>query len=108
MGAFAAPLAAGNLDAWRAWADEVNGPRRTEFDDMNARHNVTDHRAYLQPTPDGNYLVVIVLDGPGGDSFMESAARSDNEFDAWFLGKVAELHGFDLSAGVPPAPERVL
>jgi hypothetical protein len=108
MGAFAAPLPAENFDAWRAWMDEVNGPRRAEFDDMNARHNVTEHRAYLQPTPDGNYLVVVVTDGPGGDSFMENAAGSDNEFDAWFLGKAAEFHGFDLSAGPPPMPERVV
>lgn len=108
MGAFAAPLAAENLDGWRAWIDELNGSRRTEFDDMNARHDVTDHRAYLQPMPDGKYFVVVVIDGPGGDSFMESAASSDNEFDKWFLGKAAEMHGFDLSAGLPPAPERIL
>jgi hypothetical protein len=69
---------------------------------------VTDHRAYLQPTPDGNFLAVVVLDGPGGDAFMENAAASDNEFDRWFLGKAAELHGFDLSQGLPPAPERFL
>jgi hypothetical protein len=58
--------------------------------------------------PDGKYLVVVVIDGPGGDSFMESAAGSGNEFDAWFLGKAAEMHGSDLSAGPPPAPERIL
>ena len=108
MGAFAAPLPAGSLEAWRTWIDELKGSRKTEFDDMNARHNVTDHRAYLQPMPDGNYLAVVVIDGPGADSFMDGAAASDNEFDTWFLGKAAEMHGFDLSAGPHPAPERVL
>jgi hypothetical protein len=108
MGAFAAPLPAGNLDAWRAWIDELKGSRKSEFDDMNARHEITDHRVYLQPMPDGNYLVVVVIDGPGGDSFMQTAAASENGFDTWFLGKAAEVHGFDLSAGLPPPPERVL
>lgn len=108
MGAFAAPLPAENLGIWRAWIDEINGPRRAEFDDMNARHGVTDHRAYLQPTPDGNYLVVVVTDGPGGDAFMHAASTSDHEFDQWFLGTAARMHGFDLSEGLPPAPERAL
>jgi hypothetical protein len=109
MGAMAVPLPAGNVEGWRAWLAELQGPRKAEFEDMNARHGVTDHRAYLQPTPDGGNLVIVVTDGPGGDNFMGSMAASDNEFDRWFLGSVAEAHGVDMSAGgPPPGAERVL
>ena len=31
----------------------IEGPQKAAFDDMNARHGLTEHRAYLQPTPDG-------------------------------------------------------
>ena len=106
MGAMAAPLPAANLAAWQSWADELTGPRKSEFDDMNKRHGVTDHRAYLQPKPDGDYLVIVVTDGPGGDTFMVSAASSSHEFDKWFLDKVGEVHGIDLTGSIPPAAER--
>lgn len=106
MGAMAAPLPAANLAAWQSWADELTGSRKSDFDDMNKRHGVTDHRAYLQLSPDGNHVVIVLTDGPGADSFMANAAASDHEFDKWFLAKVGEVHGFDLSGPMPPAAER--
>ena len=93
----AAPLPAEKLDDWEAWVGEITGPRKAEFDDMNARHGVTGHRAHLQPTPDGDYLVLVTADGPGSDGFTASVAFSDNEFDHWFVKTVADVHGMDPS-----------
>jgi hypothetical protein len=70
MPGMAIPLAADKLDAWEAWVAELNGPRKAAFDDMNARHGLTEHRAYLQPTPDGGFLVLVITDGPGAESFF--------------------------------------
>ncbi len=108
MPAIAVPLAAEKLDAWEEWIAELNGPRKTEFDDLNARHGLTEHRAYLQPTPDGNFVVLAVHEGPGADNFLPSAASSDNEFDQWFMGTVAELHGMDPNSPLPPLGARRL
>ena len=108
MPAMAAPLAAEKRNAWDAWTAELNGARKAAFDDMNARHGLTEHRAYLQPMPDGNFLVLVVAEGPGSDSFPASIAQSDHEFDRWFAGSVADLHGFDLSGPMPPMASRTL
>jgi hypothetical protein len=108
VAALAAPLAADKVDAWEAWVASLAGARKAEFDDMNARHGVSDHRAYLQPTPDGNFLVLVIQEGPGSDSFMANMASSDNEFDQWFLGSVAEIHGIDTSGPLPPMAARKL
>lgn len=108
MTAMAAPLAADRLDAWEGWVAELNGPRKAAFDDMNARHGVTDHRAYLQPTPDGHFLVLVIHEGPGGDSFLANVMASDHEFDRWFVGTVADLHGMDTSGPLPPLAARKL
>ena len=108
MPAMAAPLAADKLPAWESWVAELSGARKAEFDDMNARHGLTEHRAYLQPTPDGNYLVLAIHEGPGGDSFLPNLMQSDHEFDRWFAGAVADIHAIDTSAPLPPMAGRRL
>lgn len=108
MPAMAAPLSAAKLDAWEAWVGELNGSRKAEFDDMNARYGVTEHRAYLQPTPDGNFLVLVVLEGPGGEALLGELASSDHPFDQWFGASVADLHELDPNSPPPPLAARKL
>jgi hypothetical protein len=107
MAAIAVPILPGKLDAWKAWGDELNGPRRAELEDLNARHGLRRHRAFLQQNPDGSHLVIAIHDGPGGDGFLAALAGSDHPFDRWFVEHVADLHGVPLSMA-PPAPELVL
>ena len=108
MGAIAVPIIPGKLEAWRAWGDGMNGPRRGELEEFNARHGLTRHRAYLQQNPDGSHLVIAIHDGPGGDGFIAALARSDHPFDRWFTERVAEFHGISVSATPPPPPVLVL
>lgn len=108
MAALAAPLAAGKLSEWETWIGELTGSRRAEYEDMNARHGLEEHRAYLQPMPDGDYLVLVVHEGPGGETFMASVLASEHEFDRWFVERVAELHGFEPGGSLPPAATRRL
>jgi hypothetical protein len=108
MGAIAVPIAPGKLEAWEGFMAEVKGPRKAEFDEMNERMGLTGHRAWLQQTPDGHQMVIAVHDGPGGDEFMGKLATSEHEFDAWFRGKIAEVHGIDFSGPMPPPAEQRL
>jgi len=75
---------------------------------MNARHGLTEHRAYLQPMPDGNFLVLAIHEGPGADSFLANVTSSGHEFDQWFAGTVADVHGMDTSGPMPPTATRKL
>ena len=108
MPAFAVPLAAEKLGPWESWVGELTGPRKAAFDDMNTRLGLAEHQAYLQPAPDGNFLVIVIQEGPGGDSFSEKLLASDHEFDRWFAETVAELHDIDPTGPLPPAPTRYL
>lgn len=108
MPGMAMPLAADKVEAWEAWTAELNGPRKAEFDDMNSRVGLVEHRAYLQPLPDGGFLVLVVAEGPGADTFLDTVSESDHEFDQWFIGSVADLHAVDPSGERPPVAERRL
>lgn len=99
---FGAPLLPGKTEAWRQWIAEIQGPRSSEFADFNTRHGLTRHAAWLQQTPHGD-LVAVLLEGPGVEGFMQSVAGSEDEFDVWFRGTVQEVHGLDFS-NPPPLP----
>jgi len=105
---FAAPIKAGKLEAWESWVDELNGPRKAEFEDFNERYGLTTHAAWLQASPDGSHLVIVITDGPGSPMFMGKLATSQNEFDSWFRSGIEDVHPMDFSAPPPPAPERRL
>jgi hypothetical protein len=108
MEAFAVPIKPDKTGAWKAWIEELKGPRKAGFDELNARYDLTTHAAWLQENPDGSQLVVVVLDGTGAAGFLGGLATSDHEFDAWFRSMVEEIHPMDFSAPPPPAPQRFL
>ena len=105
MGAMAVPVAAEKLDQWHAWISELNGPKKAEFEASNARNGLTSHRAWLQTNPDGSHVVIAVHEGPQADSYLQNLAASQDPFDHWFLGSLADAHGMD-PAGPLPEPAR--
>ena len=105
MGAMAVPVAAEKLDQWHAWISELNGPKKAEFEASNARNGLTSHRAWLQKNPDGTHVVIALHEGPQADTYLQNLAASQDPFDHWFLGSLADAHGMD-PAGPLPAPAK--
>jgi hypothetical protein len=50
----------------------------------------------------------VVAEGTGSDTFIANVLSSDHEFDRWFAGSIADLHGMDPGGPVPPMPTRKL
>ncbi len=57
IGAMALPILPGKLEAWRQYNSQVNGPRRSEFEDMLKRHNVAKWIVWRQQMPQGDLLI---------------------------------------------------
>ncbi len=68
------------VDTWEAWIEECNGARSAGIKDMNQRHSLTRHAAWLAETPMGA-TVAVLQEGSGSDSFMNMLGKSTNEFD---------------------------
>ena len=108
MGVVVAPIAEGQLDTWKDWIGELNGPRREELEDFNRRYGLTRHAAWLAETPMGP-VVSVLHEGPGAGDFMGKLGQSDHEFDKWFRGKVLQAHDLDVTQPPPgPPPELYL
>ena len=108
MPAVAVPLPSDQVESWKAWANEATESRKAEFDDFNQRLGLTCHRVWLTHSPQGP-LVIVLIEGPGADSYLKTLSTSAHPFDVWFRERISRYHGIDFSMEQPgPPPENVI
>ena len=86
----------GKTPQWRTWMRDLNGSRREDFVASRSRVGVHE-RTFLQQTPMGDF-VIVTLEGEDPEHAFEKMMSATDPFTTWFLGKVQEIHGVDLSA----------
>lgn len=78
--------------------------RPDEYAESRRRLRNTMERVYLQTTPMGDFVVAYT---EGELSFEEETAAlvaSDLDIDKFFIQKIHEIHGIDLTQPQPPGP----
>jgi hypothetical protein len=104
--AVAFPILPGKTDEWRAFMEELKGPRREEFDESRRRAGVRE-RAFLQSTPMGD-LVIVTLEGDdAGEAFGKMMSSAD-AFTTWFAEQTREIHGVDLTLPMTGSPSELV
>ena len=105
--AFVAPIISGKLDAWKKMVGEINGARKKEYQASRKKMGVKHERAWLQHTPQGDF-VVVSLEAKDAPRVFQKFAGSEEPLDKWFLKQIAEVHGIQLPDGIPPSNELYL
>jgi hypothetical protein len=101
------PVLPGKLEEARAFAKEVMGARRKEFDESQARFGATRETWSLQSTPEGDF-VLVWFEAPDIEKGFATLGESTEPFDVWFRERVQEINGVDLAAPPEEAPPEVL
>jgi hypothetical protein len=101
------PVLPGKTEQARAFAEEVMGSRRRDFDESQARFGATRETWTLQSSPDGD-VVLVYFEAPDIEKGFATLAESNEPFDVWFRQRVQEINGVDLAAVEGPLPEVVL
>jgi hypothetical protein len=104
-GAF--PVLPGKTEQARAFAKELMGTRRREFDESQARVGATRETWSLQSTPDGDF-VLVWFEAPDIEKVFATLGESTDPFDVWFRQQVKEINGVDMEAPPTDAPPEVL
>lgn len=104
--AIALPCLPGGSEKLKDIAAELSGPRRAEFDDFHRRAGLTAERWYLQQTPNGD-LLNLVLEGEPLQAIGVLAASSE-PFDVWFREQVKAVHGVDFAKPLEAPPPELL
>jgi len=105
-GAF--PVLPGHEDDARRFAEEVGSERKAEFDEMQRRGGVTRETWSVQQTPMGSF-VLVWFEAPDLEAPFVDLATSGDDFTKWFVGRVKDVTGVDMTApDDSPPPETVL
>ena len=97
---FAVPVVAGKEELDRQTMDEMAGARREEYEAALRDAGIRRQAVWHQETPDGTVALVYI------EADSEDAAQrftsSDAEISRWFVEKMQEVHGIDVSQPGPP------
>ncbi len=83
-----------------------HGERKAAYEDARRRAGITREAVWIQPTPNGD-VVVVYTEADDLDAAFKAIATSEDPFDRWFRDHVRQVHGVDLAEGFPP-PEQIL
>lgn len=103
--AVAMPVIPGKEAGWQQFVDEINGPRKQQFEESRRRAGVHE-RTFAQQTPEGHTLVIVTLEGDDPLGGLAQLAQGDDEFTNWFVDQVQQAHGVDLRQPLPGPPPR--
>ncbi len=106
MMAAAFPILPGKTPEWRAFMDELDGPRREEFVESRRRAGVRE-RTFLQSTPHGDVVIVTLEGDDPTEAFRQMIAATD-EFATWFMERAKAVHGVDMSMLPPGSPSELV
>jgi hypothetical protein len=97
---FAVPVLPGKEELDRRTMEEMAESRRDEYEAALREAGITRQAVWHQETPDGTLaLVYFEADNPDAAQRFTS---SDAAISRWFVEKMQEVHGIDVSQPPPP------
>jgi len=102
------PILPGKTDDARAFMRDLDGPRKSEFDQSERRIGIGKELWYLATLPRGDQLIGY-MEAADFNQAVGQFSASQVPFDLWFKQRMADVTGVDLN-NIPPgfAPPQLL
>ena len=105
--AFVAPALPGGTQNLMRLAQDLQGAKKPEVEDFYRRMNVTREQWFIQPTPQGE-MVIVYLEGEDLARTFQKLAASQEPLDVWLKEQAKSVHGIDFNKPrLAPLPELV-
>ncbi len=90
------PIAAGKVEAWRRFCQELSGSRRQLYEESRQRLGITRERlALLESTFGSSAVTTLEADDVG--LALAAMIGSDLPFESWYRERLQDLHGVNLT-----------
>jgi hypothetical protein len=101
--AFVAPVLPGKRERLLRTAEEIE-EHRADYERLNQRAGLRRHQEFLQRTPAGDLQIVVYeLDNPA----RLARQFGDTDYDRWWVARLKDVYGVDVTEGSAPTPEIV-
>jgi len=97
---FAGPVK--DVGAVRAFAAEINGPRKADHAAFLKRSGCTRERIFLAEAPTGS-MILVYREAPNAGFQMAMVAASSHAYDKFYLESITKMAGVDFTK-LPPGP----
>ena len=94
------PILPGKTEEARAFQRELDTDRKADYDRSERRIGITKEVWYIASVPGGDQLVTY-MESADFNQALEQFVASQDAFDQWFKGRLAEVTGVDLE-NLPP------
>ena len=102
---FAIPIMHGKEEVDRQTREEMAGARRDEYAAALKDAGITRQAVWHQQMPDGGTLAIVYIEGTDPDAHQRFVS-SDADISRWFVQRMQEVHGRDVSE--PPLPVELI
>jgi hypothetical protein len=99
---FALPVLEDKTEDARAFFEELETQRKSDYAASEQRINIAKESWHLQHSPQGD-LLLAYIESPNFADALGMFSQSQDGFDQWFKRRIAELSGVDLN-DPPPGP----
>ena len=105
--AFVAPVLPGGTQNLKRLAQDLRASKKEELAGFYRRMKVTREQWFLQPTPQGD-MVIVYLEGEDLSQTFQTLAASEEPLDVWLKEQAISVHGIDFNKPrSAPLPELV-
>jgi hypothetical protein len=99
---FALPVLEDKTEDARAFFEELETQRKSDYAASEQRINISKESWHLQHSPQGD-LLLAYIESPDFANAIGMFSQSQEAFDQWFKRRIAEVTGIDLN-DPPPGP----
>ena len=99
---FALPVLEDKTEDARAFFEELETQRKSDYAASEQRINISKESWHLQHSPQGD-LLLAYIESPDFANAIGMFSQSQDAFDQWFKRRIAEVTGIDLN-DPPPGP----
>ncbi len=106
---FVLPVLPGKSEVVTTLAQTMMGGRKDEYQATNAaRQGASKEAWFLQPTPDGNAMLLVYLEGTDIVTTLVNYGASQDSFTPYYRQQVQEATGIDFSQPMAGLPSETL